>query len=73
MTSIAEAAADGYACLSAWADLLDRINVFPVPDSDTGTNLKISLAPLQRTDLAPMELPGLLARSADKECQVVTN
>lgn len=64
MKTIAEAAADGYACLSAWADLLDRINVFPVPDADTGTNLKISLAPLQRTDLAPTELPGLLARSA---------
>jgi DegV family protein with EDD domain len=38
----------GYERLSAWSDLLDRINVFPVPDSDTGTNLKISLAPRVR-------------------------
>jgi uncharacterized protein len=37
----------GYACLSARADLLDRINVFPVADSDTGTNLRISLGPLR--------------------------
>lgn len=36
----------GYERLCAWSDLLDRINVFPVADSDTGTNLKISLAPL---------------------------
>jgi DegV family protein with EDD domain len=39
----------GYACLSAWADLLDRINVFPVADGDTGTNLRISLAPFRDT------------------------
>ncbi len=43
--------ATGYERLSAWADLLDRINVFPVADSDTGTNLMISLAPLHRTDI----------------------
>jgi DegV family protein with EDD domain len=38
----------GYERLSAWSELIDRINVFPVADSDTGTNLKISLAPLVR-------------------------
>ena len=37
----------GYECLVAWSDLLDRINVFPVADGDTGTNLRISLAPLR--------------------------
>ena len=37
----------GYERMAAWADLLDRINVFPVADADTGTNLKISLAPLR--------------------------
>jgi DegV family protein with EDD domain len=36
--------------LSAWADLLDRINVFPVADGDTGRNLVVSLAPLRRAD-----------------------
>ena len=40
----------GYERLSAWADLLDRINVFPVADADTGSNLRISLAPLHRLD-----------------------
>jgi hypothetical protein len=33
--------------LTAWADLLDRINVFPIADGDTGRNLVISLAPLR--------------------------
>lgn len=32
--------------LTAWADVLNSINVFPVADSDTGTNLIISLSPL---------------------------
>ena len=47
MNDIHNSFATGYACLSAWADLLDRINVFPVADADTGTNLRISLAPLR--------------------------
>jgi hypothetical protein len=38
----------GYERLAAWAGLLDRINVFPVADADTGQNLKISLAPLRQ-------------------------
>lgn len=37
----------GYERLSAWADLLDQINVYPVADADTGRNLMISLAPLR--------------------------
>jgi uncharacterized protein len=36
--------------VSAWAELLDRINVFPVTDYDTGRNLVISLSPLLRLD-----------------------
>ncbi len=47
MTQIAKALCRGYECLVSWADLLDRINVYPVADGDTGTNLKISLAPLR--------------------------
>jgi len=47
MSTLAEGFAAGYACLSGWADLLDRINVFPVADGDTGANLRISLAPLR--------------------------
>ena len=37
----------GYACTVAWAELLDRINVFPVADGDTGRNMVVSLAPLR--------------------------
>ena len=33
--------------VSAWADLLDSINVYPVADGDTGRNLVISLSPLR--------------------------
>lgn len=33
--------------VSAWSDVLDQINVFPVADGDTGRNLRISLSPLR--------------------------
>ncbi len=36
-----------YENLSVWAALLDKINVFPVADGDTGANLRMSLAPLR--------------------------
>ncbi|MCG8553378.1 MAG: DegV family EDD domain-containing protein, partial [Desulfobacterales bacterium] len=45
---ITTALAVGYERIVAWADLLDQVNVFPVHDSDTGKNLKISLAPFKR-------------------------
>ncbi len=54
----------GYACLSAWANLLDRINVFPVADGDTGTNLRISLAPLREYKEFNAKTPDLLTRCA---------
>ncbi|HHD63861.1 MAG TPA: hypothetical protein ENK96_05760, partial [Desulfobulbaceae bacterium] len=44
---LSSAFAAGYASFVAWSDLVDRINVFPVADGDTGTNLRISLAPLR--------------------------
>jgi len=40
----------GCECLAAWADLLDRINVFPIADGDTGRNLVVSLSPLRRPE-----------------------
>ncbi len=53
--------AAGYAAMTAWSDLLDRINVFPVADGDTGANLRASLAlfadpatPLDSSQLAAM-------------------
>ncbi|HOO71291.1 MAG TPA: DegV family protein [Spirochaetota bacterium] len=42
-----EAVKAGYERLAAWSELLDRINVYPVADGDTGRNLLISLAPLR--------------------------
>ena len=47
----AEALTAGLERLTAWADLLDEINVFPVADGDTGRNLVISLAPLRGSAL----------------------
>ena len=39
--------------VTAWSSLLDRINVFPVADGDTGRNLVISLTPLRRFGTDP--------------------
>ena len=47
MSLFREAYCAGYECLVSWADLLDRINIYPVADADTGTNLRITLAPLR--------------------------
>jgi hypothetical protein len=38
-----KAVAVGYERIVAWANVLDRINVYPVPDGDTGRNLVITL------------------------------
>jgi DegV family protein with EDD domain len=45
--TLRRALAEGRAAVEAWAEVLDRINVFPVPDGDTGRNLVLSLAPLR--------------------------
>ena len=47
MKNFNEAVKAGYERLAAWSELLDRINVYPVADGDTGRNLLISLAPLR--------------------------
>jgi hypothetical protein len=64
MSDFRSSFANGYACLSAWTDLLDRINVFPVADGDTGTNLRISLAPLRSPRDDSEAIRNQLARSA---------
>jgi DegV family protein with EDD domain len=58
------ALASGTEGIVAWADILDRINVFPVPDGDTGRNLVISLSPLRQKGLPPDELSRSLLLSA---------
>lgn len=47
MSVLCSACIAAYENLTVWADLLDRINVFPVADGDTGVNLRMSLAPLR--------------------------
>jgi DegV family protein with EDD domain len=47
---IRQAFMTGYERLAAWADRIDRINVFPVADGDTGRNLVLSLAPLHHLE-----------------------
>ena len=61
---IFEALAAGVDRVSAWADLLDSINVFPVADGDTGRNLVISLQPLKRSSKSREELIEALLMSA---------
>ncbi len=47
-TFLAPALIAGVERVTAWADLLDDINVFPVADGDTGRNLVVSLSPLRQ-------------------------
>ena len=63
-SKIYEAFAAGVDRVSAWADLLDSINVFPVADGDTGRNLVISLQPLKRLLESREELIETLLMSA---------
>lgn len=58
------AAIAGYERVAAWSDLLDDINVYPVPDADTGRNLKISLAPIKALLNDDGRIAGQLLRSA---------
>jgi DegV family protein with EDD domain len=61
---LSNALASGTESVVAWADILDRINVFPVPDGDTGRNLVISLSPLRQKGYIPDELSRSLLLSA---------
>jgi uncharacterized protein len=62
--NICPAIVTGVERLSAWADLLDQINVFPVADSDTGRNLVISLSPLRRLNENPERMIQKILYSA---------
>ena len=50
------ALAAGYERIVVWADILDKINVYPVPDGDTGRNLVITLSALKNTLGSPEAL-----------------
>src|SRR3989339_166024 len=59
-----EALALGSEKVVAWADILDRINVFPVPDGDTGRNLVISLSPFKQKNTVLPDLTRALMMNA---------
>ena len=61
---LSPAFAAGYASFVAWSDLVDQINVFPVADGDTGTNLRISLAPLREIERDRASAARRISRSA---------
>ncbi len=65
MTSLCSASIAGFENLTVWAALLDRINVFPVADGDTGCNLRISLVPLRECDT---DMGGSVQRLAASAC-----
>jgi DegV family protein with EDD domain len=46
-SSLKQSFVAGVERVTAWAYLLDSINVFPIADGDTGRNLSISLTPLR--------------------------
>ncbi len=50
------ALASGAEAVAQWGELLDRINVYPVADGDTGANLVASFAPLLGAPLPSGEL-----------------
>jgi len=54
----------GYERIVAWADILDRINVYPVPDGDTGRNLAITLAACRNISEDPDSLSREILLSA---------
>ena len=63
-TLFAQALVTGVERVTAWADLLDDINVFPVADGDTGRNLVVSLSPLRRISLGREKIIRELLLSA---------
>ena len=54
----------GYERIVAWADILDRINVYPVPDGDTGRNLAITLGACRNISGDPDSLSREILLSA---------
>ncbi len=65
MTIPGSACIAGFENLTVWADLLDRINVFPVADGDTGCNLRISLSALRDCDT---DMAGSVKRLSASAC-----
>jgi len=56
--------AAGYERIVAWDNILDRINVYPVPDGDTGRNLVITLSACRNINGDPDTLSREILLSA---------
>ncbi len=56
--------AAGYERIVTWANILDRINVYPVPDGDTGRNLVITLSACKNINGNPDTLSREILLSA---------
>ena len=63
-SSMASALEVGAQRVAAWADILDRINIFPVADGDTGRNLVLTLRPLKQSGADPEALSRALLFAA---------
>ena len=63
-TDFKNAFAAGLERVTAWSDVLDDINVFPVADGDTGRNLILSLSPLRQLGINPERTVQALLFSA---------
>ena len=62
--ALMNALALGYERIVAWADILDRINVYPVPDGDTGRNLVMTLGACRNISGDPDSLSREILLSA---------
>jgi uncharacterized protein len=62
--TLMNALAVGYERIVAWAEILDRINVYPVPDGDTGRNLVITLGACRNINGDPDSLSREILLSA---------
>jgi uncharacterized protein len=62
--NLMKALAAGYERIVAWADILDRINVYPMPDGDTGRNLVITLGACRNINGNPDSLSQEILLSA---------
>ncbi len=55
----------GVETITEYKEVVDDLNVFPVPDGDTGTNMSLTFqAALREAEKAPDEVPAILERAA---------
>ena len=56
----------GVETITEYKEEVDDLNVFPVPDGDTGTNMSLTFqAALREAEKATDEVPAILERAAE--------